>query len=89
MPAARPKNWSCWPACTKYAAPITTTHTARLSMIVRLAPSRRATMPCSTPPMNATNCTMRIVTVSTVVSKCSSSEPYCADTLATVAMPSV
>jgi hypothetical protein len=58
-------------------------------MMVRFAPTRRATMPCRTPPMNATNWTMRIVEMRTVSSKFSSSEPYCAETFATVAMPSV
>ena len=49
----------------------------------------RASRPNSSAPTNATNCTSRMVAISTVVSKPSCFSPYVDDVAITVWMPSL
>ena len=58
-------------------------------MIVRCAPYRWANRPNASAPKNATNCTSRIVAISTWVSNPSCFSPYVDETEMTVWIPSL
>jgi hypothetical protein len=89
MAAASSRNGTSSPAGRKNPTQTTPIHTTSPAMIVRRLPSERATRPNASAPKKATNCTSRMVAISTEVSKPSSFSPYTDAEVITVWMPSL
>ena len=91
MPTATPKtmNRATLPAGRNSAAVTITIQMTSPIRIVFLAPCRWASRPKSSAPKNATNCTSRMVPMSTDCPWPSCSEPYVEELAMTVWMPSL